>query len=242
MREQILYYAYKYEGDWKRIESALRSNESWASVPYGGDYTTIEDEDYPACFRELEFPPWILFYEGNIHLCHVPCCGIVGSRLASAQGMEHTKHITNILKEKYVIVSGLAKGIDAIAHKSALTHHTIGVIGCGLDVIYPKENAILYQHMRKHQLLLSEYPYRTKPYASHFPWRNRLIAALSENIIVIEAKQRSGTMLTVNEAIALDRNVYCVPHDYGKEEGKGCNLLISQGAEILVDDEDIYMI
>lgn len=242
MREAILYYAYKYDGDWKKIERAIHCEEQWERVAYAGDYVTIEDAMYPKRFLDLEYAPWILFYEGDLSLCNQATCGIVGSRMAKEKSIQHCIHITNLLKQKYVIVSGLAKGIDAIAHESALDAHTIGVIGCGLHVVYPKENTALYERMRTHHLILSEYPPDSKPYAFHFPWRNRLIAALSDSIIVIEARKRSGTMLSVNEAITLDRSVYCVPHEYGCEDGIGCNLLISQGANILVDDEDIYMI
>ncbi|MGX8851903.1 DNA-processing protein DprA [Amedibacillus sp. YH-ame10] len=242
MREAILYYAWKYDGDWKKIQRAMKNKEAWENVPYDGRYVTIVDEDYPKRLLDLEYAPWILFYEGDLSLCTKRSCGIVGSRIAEVKSMQYCTQVTNILKQKYVIVSGLAKGIDALAHKCALDASTIGVIGCGLQVIYPKENAQLYQCMRKHHLIISEYPPNSKPYAYHFPWRNRLIAALSDSIVVIEARKRSGTMLTVNEAISLDRAIYCVPHDFGSIDGVGCNLLISQGANILVDEEDIYMI
>lgn len=242
MRERILYYAVKYDGDWKKIERALGCNETWEHIVYPGSYITIEDEAYPKCFKMLEYAPWILFYEGDLGLCNMPACAIIGSRMVSRKGELDCIHVCNIVKKKYVIVSGLAKGIDGIAHRSSLDYHTIGVVGCGLHVNYPKENHNLYEIMRSHHLILSEYPEHSKPYAYHFPWRNRLIAALSDRVIVIEARLRSGTLLTVNEAITLDKEVYCIPHDFGKVEGEGCNLLISQGANILVDDEDICMI
>ena len=242
MREQILYYAVKYDGDYKKIGRAIQQQETWEHIAYKGCYTTIVDADYPSRFRMLEYAPWIVFYEGELSLCEKDSCGIVGSRMVSEKGRCDCIHITNIVKQRYVIVSGLAKGIDGIAHHSSLDKETIGIIGCGLDICYPKENTYLYQEMRTHHLILSEYPYGCKPYSFHFPWRNRLIAALSNCIVVVEARRRSGTLLTVNEAITLNKEVYCVPHDFMKIEGEGCNLLISQGANILVDDEDIYMI
>ena len=110
----------------------------------------------------------------------------------------------------------------------AMSHQTIGVIGCGLDIGYPKENRLLQKQMEEHQLVLSEYPDGVKPMAFHFPWRNRILAA-----------PRSGTMLTVNEALACSRPVYCVPHPMDSPCGLGCNLLISQGAFILCEDDDI---
>ncbi|MEG2544649.1 MAG: DNA-processing protein DprA [Longicatena sp.] len=242
MKKQILYYALKYDGDWKKIQKAILTNETWNEIVYQGKYTTIVDEDYPEKLRRLQYAPWILFYEGDLALASTQICGIVGSRLCSSFGIDTCIHVVNLLKKRYTIVSGLAKGIDAIAHKTSLDMHTIAVIGCGLDTIYPKENAYLYQQIREHHLLLSEYPNGSKPFAYHFPWRNRIIAALSDALVVIEAKKRSGTLLSVNEALELDIPVYCIPHDFKKVEGMGCNLLLSQGANILIDDEDIMLI
>lgn len=239
MREKLLYYAVKYDGDYQKIKKALEKEEPWERITYEEAYITIVDEAYPAKLKRLQYAPWVLFYEGDLTLIDHEACGIVGSRNVSAYGAEMCRIITDILKQKYTIVSGLAKGVDALSHRYALDHHTIAVIGCGLDVIYPKENAWLYEHIRKQHLLLSEYPKGCKPLAYHFPWRNRILVGLSENLIVIEAYKRSGTMISVNEALAIDIPVYCVPHDFLKKEGEGCNLLISQGANILVDEEDI---
>lgn len=239
MREKILYYAVKYDGDYHKIKKAIEQQESWERLEYDGKYVTIVDAFYPMKLRKLECAPWILFYEGNIALAKNDAVGIVGARVSSAYGREMCELITNELKQRYTIVSGLAKGIDACAHLHALDKSTIAIIGCGIDICYPKENETLYQRIKSQQLLLSEYPKGSKPLAYHFPWRNRIIAALSNHLIVIEAKKKSGTMLTVNEALALDIPIYCVPHNFLKKEGEGCNLLIAQGANILVDIEDI---
>lgn len=242
MREQILYYAVKYDGDWKKIAEALKRGEAWEKIPYKGFYLTIVDSTYPDKLRRLQFAPWIIFYEGDLSYMDERACAIVGSRMCSAWGIHMTMHLCLGLKQRYVIVSGLAKGIDAVAHRTSLDQRTIGVVGCGLDRIYPYENASLYASMRQQHLLISEYPNGSKPYAFHFPWRNRLIAALSDALVVVEARARSGTLITVNEALELNIPVYCIPHDFGKEAGMGCNVLISQGANILVDDDDIRMI
>lgn len=238
MRKQILYYAIKYDGDWKRIQKAISSHEEWKKIDCNYQFITYYDENYPACLMDLECPPWILFYEGNLSLLYKSCIAVVGSREPSIYGMQICHHLVSLLKKKYVIVSGLAKGIDACAHLEALSHATIGVIGCGLDIVYPKENKELYKKM-KTQLIISEYPQGVKPFAYHFPWRNRLIAAIGSSLCVVEAKKRSGTLLTVNEALNINREIYCVPYPFFDEGGKGCNMLISQGANILVDDEDI---
>lgn len=242
MKEQILYYAIKYGGEWKLIEKAIKANEEWKIINYDGNYVTIVDDQYPNKLRQLQNPPWIIFYSGDLSLCDKLGAGIVGSRMATAYGIQMCIHVVSILKNNGVIVSGLAKGIDACAHKTALDKETIGVIGCGLDVIYPLCNQALYDEMKRNHLVISEYPNGVKPLAFHFPWRNRIIAALSDALVVIEATRRSGSMLSVNEAIELDIPVYCIPHAFDKEQGTGCNLLISQGANILIDDEDIYNI
>jgi DNA processing protein len=145
MREKILYYAIHYNGNWHKIANAMHNQEPWKKLTYQGDYITYEDEMYPKQLKQLEQPPWILFYQGNIQLLEKKAVAIIGSRICDAYGQTRTSHIVSLLKEQAVIISGMAKGIDAIAHKTALSKQTIGVIGCGLDIIYPKENEYLYQ-------------------------------------------------------------------------------------------------
>ena len=222
MREQLLAYALRYEGSWPQIAAAIRNAEPWQPVSYDGRYVTITDADYPARFRQLRYPPWVIFYAGNSDLWKQAGIAVIGARSTSAQGRECCRDITSILKEKYVIISGLAKGIDAIAHKEALDARTVAVIGCGIDVVYPRE-----------------YPSHAKPFASHFPWRNRLIAALADAVVVIEAKERSGTMHTVNEALELSRPVYCAARSYLEKDYLGNALLLSQGAQPLWTREDV---
>lgn len=163
--------------------------------------------------------------------------GIVGARNCSTQALQNTDRIVQRLQSKYVIVSGLAKGIDARAHHNATK--TIGVLGCGINVIYPKENTYLFERMKNNGLIISEYPMHVKPLAYHFPWRNRLIAALSDSLVVIEAAYKSGTMITVNECLELSVPIYCVPTAFQDEKHQGCNYLISNGANILVDIKDV---
>lgn len=242
MREQILYYAIKYQGEWQKITEAIGNCEPWTKIAYDHPYITIVDEAYPKSLKRLRYAPWILFYEGDLSLLSHDQVAIVGARKCDEYGVMMCKHVCALLKQSCVIVSGLAKGIDAIAHREALHHKTIAVIGCGIDVCYPKENSWLYQQIRKHHLLLSEYPAGVKPLAYHFPWRNRIIAGLSKAVVVIQARKRSGTLLTVNEALDLNIPIYCIPHTFDDPCGSGCNLLISQGANILVDDEDILAI
>lgn len=241
MQDRILYYAIKYNGDYTKIKNALFNNEEYKKIKYQGKYLTICDEKYPECFRQLKYKPWILFYKGDIHLLEEKMIGVVGSRQYSAYGETCTVALLAHLNKNYGIVSGLAKGIDAIAHVNSLKQNrkTIAVIGCGIDYVYPKENKELYKQIEKEGLIISEYPYSTKPFAHRFPWRNRLIAALSSSLIVIEAKKRSGTLITVNEALELGKDIYCFPHPFCSINGEGCNALIQQGSAMIKDIKDI---
>ncbi len=241
MREQILSYAVKYKGDCTKIAKAILNNEAYERIEYNGHYVTILDPEYPTCLLQLNYRPWILFYEGNIKLLNDKCVGVVGSRIYSEQAKNNTILLIRHLAKAYTIVSGLAKGVDALAHQQAITmnRHTIGVLGCGLDVVYPKENENLYIEMRKYHLIVSEYPNGTKPLAHHFPWRNRIVSALSSSLIVVEAKVRSGTLISVNEALELGKDVYCFPYSFLDENGLGCNLLIQSGCQVLCTIQDL---
>lgn len=242
MREQLLYYVLKYQGEYYKIKHAIETNEAWSSVSCKEAYVTILDEAYPVRLRMLEQPPYVLFYRGNLDLFKQEGVGVIGSRMPTTYGVHVTNDVVSILKKKYVIISGLAKGIDGCAHQQAMNAKTIGILGCGIDQYYPKENKQLQQAMEKTQLVISEYPNSAKPYAYHFPWRNRLIAALSKAIVVMEAGMKSGTMLTVNEALKYDIPIYCIPHSIYNQHGIGNNHLIGQGAQIVTDMRDIEMI
>lgn len=236
-REAILWYAIQYDGDWKKIGNAIKAHENYSIITYPYAYFTIVDDEYPDAFKKLRYPPWIIFYQGDLGLLKEKGVGIVGARNCSLQALQNTDLIVKRLQSKYVIVSGLAKGIDARAHQNAI--RTIGVLGCGINVIYPKENTFLFERMKYTGLIISEYPMHVKPLAYHFPWRNRLIAALSYSLVVIEAAYKSGTMITVNECLELSAPIYCVPTAFQDEKHQGCNYLISNGANILVDIKDV---
>lgn len=240
LSECIACYAYEAKGDWNAISEMIQTNHCPRQIEIKESYVTIVDGDYPIQLRELRYPPWILFYKGDITLLKRACVSIVGSRQMNDYGALITTQIATNLAKRYVLVSGLAKGIDALVHEIGVRHgKTIGVLGCGLGYIYPKCNQYLYDVMAAEHLLLSEYPAFVSPKKWYFPWRNRIIAALSKKCIVTQARCKSGTMLTVNEAITLNRDVYCVPYPLGEEAGSGCNLLIQQGAQIIISMEDI---
>ncbi len=242
-REILAEYAYRSGGDWSLTAQALKNNEAVFRTSVKEPYITIYDSAYPELLRQLRFPPWVLFYRGDISLLKKPAVSIVGSRRPCDYGERMAVLSAEVLSRRYVTVSGLARGIDGIVHRSSLSvGRTIGVIGSGFDFRYPRENASLYRTMEKNHLILSEYPHDTAVKKKHFPWRNRIIAALGQCTIVVQADTKSGTMLTVNEALALSRDVYCFPYRMDDPWGRGCNLLISQGAYIIRDRQDLEQI
>lgn len=234
--KRLALYSYRYHGNWNAIRKAIQMQEEVTEVPVRENYVTLVDAGYPSCLKQLKDPPWVLFYKGDITLLEKPMVTIVGSRNVSTYGAEVTGYIADRLKDRYCIVSGLARGVDAIAHRHALQGgKTIAVIGHGTKYVYPAENAWLYSEIEEKGLILSEFPYATPISRYHFPVRNRILAALGQKLFVTQARLKSGTMHTVSSALDLGKEVCCVPYPFGSEEGKGCNRLIDEGAQILYD-------
>lgn len=237
----IACYAYETAGDWEKIGEKIKNGDSVQSFYIEEKYVTILDKEYPLSLRRLRYPPWVIFYEGDLSLLNKPMVSIVGSRKSTEYGERVTKEIARALSKDFVLVSGLAVGIDTIVHEiGILNGKTIGVLGSGMGNIYPKCNSHLIDTMKKKHLVISEYPSHTQAKRHHFPWRNRLIAALGDFCVVTQATYKSGTMLSVNEALELSKEVYCVPYPIGEEAGNGCNLLIQQGAQIIMDTENFF--
>lgn len=240
-RERLINYAIAYDGDWEKIAGALSQQRPVGNYASRDAAITIYDDAYPQRLRQLRYPPWVLFYRGRIELLQKPAVTIIGSRKMSSYAAQMTSRLASEVSRHCPVVSGLAKGVDGLAHRSALEHGgmTIGVIGSGLGTVYPPEHQELYAQMAQKGLILSEYPHHTGVRKRNFPWRNRILAALGETLLITQAACKSGTMLTVNEALALSRDIYCIPYPFGAEEGRGCNLLISQGAQILFEDSQL---
>ena len=232
-RNYLISLAIKYEGEYGKIINAIKNKEDVLEVS-GINCLTILDEKYPPSFRQLSLPPLVLFYKGNLDLLKDEKIGVVGSRNPSDYALKATRDLTKNKSDK-VIVSGLAKGIDGTAHRYATK--TIGILGCGIDYIYPYSNKDLYLKMEKEGLLLSEYPYFTKPLAYHFPFRNRLIAALVSELYIMELKEKSGTMTSVNEALELGKDVKVLPFDVYLSKEVYNNHLIHEGAQIISESD-----
>lgn len=188
---------------------------------------------YPSQLKHSYEPPLMLFCKGDLSLLSMTLLGIVGARECTAYGEAAVKLILPDLTASDIgIVSGLAKGVDVIAHKGAMTNggRTIGVIGTGLDYYYPAVNREIQKEMCNNQLVITEYPLNTPPRKHHFPARNRIIAGLSRGVLVIEAKRRSGSLITARMALEEGRDVFAVPGSVLSDLSIGCNDLIKSGA------------
>lgn len=207
----------------------------------GIKYITIYDDFYPDKLKNIYDPPVMLFYKGNINIINNKNIAIVGARKASQYGIKMAYNISKELSNKYTITSGLAAGIDSASHKGSVNscNSTIAVIGSGLDYIYPKENTVLYNQIFKKGLVLSEYPVGMRPLPTNFPARNRIISGLSDGVIVVEAPQKSGSLITADFALEQGKNVYAVPGNIDSTLSYGTNELIKSGAIPYTCIEDI---
>lgn len=205
-------------------------------------YITILDKDYPEKLLEGYSPPFVIFYKGNINLLKGELISIIGARNCSNYGAEVTKMIARHLASNNItVVSGMALGIDSIAQRTVLgsSGNTIGVLGSGVDVVYPKINTDLYKNLIEKGLVISEFLPKTKPFAYNFPRRNRIISGLSKGLIVVEAGIKSGTLITVDYALEANKIIMAVPGAIFNKNSEGCNKLISEGAHVLQGIEDI---
>ena len=207
-------------------------------------YITINNKDYPKNLLDINDPPYCLFYKGNIKLLKGNLVAVIGARKCSSYGAEVAKRISKEISENNItVVSGLAAGIDSIAQKNAIDYKgkTIGVLGCGIDIIYPKSNKNLYlEIINKGGLIISEYLPKTKPLAFNFPMRNRIISGISEKLIVVEAGDKSGSLITVNFALESGKDIMAIPGPVINGNSAGCNKLIRDGAKPFTEMEDLY--
>ena len=205
-------------------------------------FITKLDQEYPQKLRPLYNGPFSLYIKGNLPDISRKALAIVGTRNASAYGMEITKYFSKSLATAGIgIISGLARGIDTHAHKGALevSGITYGILGCGIDICYPRENIQIYMEMQEKGAIISEYPPGVQPYASNFPMRNRIISGLSDGILVVEAKEKSGSLITVDMGLEQGKDIYAIPGRITDSLSFGCNNLIKMGARLVGSPHDI---
>jgi DNA processing protein len=206
----------------------------------GGTVLSFGEADYPILLAEAGHSPPILFAKGRLELLNAPCCAIVGSRNASANGRRFARELAMTLGlSGWVVASGLARGIDTAAHQAALDTGTIAVMATGLDVIYPTENESLASRIADTGCLLTKMPPGTQPRAELFPRRNRIIAGLSSGVAVIEAALRSGSLITARLANEMGRDVFAMPGSPYDPRSAGTNRLIQDGATLLATADEI---
>ena len=218
---------------------------AWATAQWervrqrGGRLLHLADPEYPELLREIASPPALLFVLGEMAS---PCVAIVGSRRATPYGLEVAARLARALVARgFGITSGMARGIDAAAHQGALQAggRTVAVLGCGADMVYPRENAGLHARIRQQGAVVSELPMGSRPQAGSFPRRNRLISGLSVGVVLVEAPAKSGALITANCAREQGREVFAVPGDLRSGMSAGCHRLIRDGAKLVEGVEDI---
>ena len=220
----------KAEHEHKRLQS------------FGGHLLSYDSPLYPPLLQQLVDPPLLLFVLGKPEILSQTSIAIVGSRAATAYGRRTSYQLGKALAGySYSVVSGLALGIDTQAHRGALSGggNTVAVLGCGLDIVYPKLNRSLYEEIAGHGAIVSEYPLGTRPEGFRFPARNRIIAGLSAGVVVVEAAKRSGSLITAQIALDIGRDVYAVPGQVDSFKSEGAHWLLQQGAKLVVSAADI---
>lgn len=219
------------------IDAAL----DWAASPHH-HIITLADSTYPSALLEIPDPPTLLYASGRIELLSRPMLAVVGSRNATAQGLGNAEQFSAALSQAgLTIVSGLALGIDAAAHRGALRGDasTVAVMGTGVDTVYPARNAALYETIATRGLLLSEFPLGTPALAQNFPRRNRLISGLARGVLVVEAALSSGSFITARYAGEQGRELMAIPGSIHSPLSRGCHALIKQGAKLVESAQDV---
>ncbi|MFD0698397.1 DNA-processing protein DprA [Paenibacillus sp. GCM10027628] len=203
---------------------------------------SLLDEDYPLILKEIAQPPWILYIKGDPAYLNQKLLGMVGTRTPTIYGKKIAEELAAELSHAgFGIVSGLARGIDSKAHIGALKGKgkTVAVLGCAINQIYPRENALLYRNIEREGVIISEYPIGTGIHPGMFPQRNRIIAGLSLGVTVIEAAEDSGSLITVDFALDESRDVFAVPGPIDSNQSSGVHKLLKQGAKLVTNVEDI---
>ncbi len=205
---------------------------------------TIFDEEYPDSLKSIDHAPLVLYLKGDLGLLMSPAIALVGARKATQYGLKVAEEFgCSFSKAGLTVVSGMALGIDTATHKGVLKigGKTIAVMGCGLNHIYPKENMGLFEEIAEHGLLISEFPMDTAPLSYNFPRRNRIISGLSLATVIVEAAQRSGALITVDFALAQNKEIFVVPGNIDSTYSQGTNRLIKEGAKIALSAPEVML-
>lgn len=226
----------------KNAQKNTAFEKEWENLQKQGIWMVLYWEDrYPERLRQISDRPYAVYGKGNLPSDHQKSIAIVGARNCSNYGEWYARQFGEILAEAGIqIISGLARGIDGAGQRGALMGKgkTFGVLGCGVDICYPREHLGLYMDILEHGGgILSELPPGTKPLAFHFPRRNRIISGLSDEILIMEAKEKSGSLITADMALEQGKDVWALPGPLNSELSRGCNLLIRQGAGVLISPE-----
>jgi len=227
--------------DSERVAQSVARALEWAAAP-GHEIVTLADDTYPKALLEIGDPPPLLYAHGDVSLLQRPAIAVVGSRNATAQGESNAAQFAKALSDAgLAVVSGLALGIDAAAHRGGLAGRgsTLAVLGTGVDVVYPTRNAELAAEIARKGLLLSEFPLGTPAAAHNFPRRNRLISGLTRGCLVVEAALPSGSLITARFAAEQGREVFAIPGSIHSPLSKGCHSLIKSGAKLVESAEDV---
>ena len=225
----------------QRVADLVARALEWAAAPHHW-IVTLADTTYPRALLEIADPPPLLYAHGKIELLQQPAIAVVGSRNASAQGESNAQEFARSLSNAgLTIVSGLALGIDAAAHRGGLAgaSSTLAVLGTGVDIVYPSRNAELAAQIARAGLLVSEFPLGTPAAAHNFPRRNRLISGLGRGCLVVEAALASGSLITARSAADQGRDVFAIPGSIHSPLSKGCHALIKSGAKLVESADDV---
>ena len=224
------------------LSEHVARSEAWLKGGPQRAVVALGEAHYPPLLLQTADPPLLLFLEGRAELLSRPSIAIVGSRSATAQGLDNARRMAaECSRRGYTVVSGLAAGIDGAAHEGGLAADgsTVAVVGTGLDRVYPASHHALAQRIAAQGLLLSEFPLGTPPLAQNFPMRNRIIAGLSLGTLVVEAALRSGSLITARLAGEMGREVFAMPGSIHAQQARGCHALIKQGAKLVESIDDV---
>ncbi|MCX7769733.1 MAG: DNA-processing protein DprA [Proteobacteria bacterium] len=253
LKEKELYEVFRKASTIKELEEFVSNKFSNDDIERGKNYlkkmkgesikvTSLLEEDYPKMLKNIDYPPPILFYKGEYLDLDENAIAFVGSRDASLKSIDIVdSYIKDFQDLPICIVSGLARGVDSIAQNKAIEYglRTIGVLGCGIDIIYPSSNRDLFNKVIKQGCIFSEFPLGTPALPQNFPRRNRIISGLSKAVLVVESGERSGSLITARFAIEQSRELFAIPRTPLEKNSKGNNILIKNGAKIATSGKDI---